>query len=235
MKIKVQNLTKSFSHNQNVLKGISFDLDEKSTLAIIGNSGGGKSTLLKILAGYEYPDSGEVFKDNEIISSSKYILPPQKRKIGMIFQDYALFPHLTVDQNIRFGYKEKEAKHDIQELYNLTGLTGFEKRYPHELSGGEQQRVAIARSLAADPEVILMDEPFSSIDIVHRERVRKELKDLFSEFGLTVVLVSHDYRDALSLASHVLVLENGDQVQFGTLKQVVENPSSEFVARLFGK
>jgi len=234
MKLEVKHISKSYKKGSPVLQDISFSLEQGKTLSVIGNSGGGKSTLLKLLAGYEFPDQGEILKDGELISSNKYILPPQKRKIGMIFQDYALFPHLTVDQNIRFGY-DKNSSQNINELYDLIRLNGFEKRYPNELSGGEQQRVAIARSLASDPDIILMDEPFSSIDIVHREEVRMELKELFKQFGVTVMLVSHDFRDAITLANDVLVLESGKAIQNASLDEVVKNPSSDFVAKLFGQ
>jgi len=234
MKLEVKNISKSYRKGHVILKEISFSLKEGNILSVIGNSGGGKSTLLNLLSGYEFPDQGEIFKDDKLISSKNFILPPQKRKIGMIFQDFALFPHLTVDQNIRFGYRNNSG-HSVSELYELIRLKGFEKRYPNELSGGEQQRVAIARSLAAGPDIILMDEPFSSIDIVHREEVRLELKELFEKFGITVVLVSHDYRDALTLADDVLVLESGKVIQNGSLETVTNNPASNFVAKLFGQ
>ncbi len=234
MKLEVRNISKAYEIGKPVLKDISFKLESGKILSVIGNSGGGKSTLLNLLAGYDYPDGGEIVKDEEVISSPKYIKAPQERAIGMIFQDYALFPHLTVDQNIRFGHK-KESGINVEELYGMINLKGYKKRYPHELSGGEQQRVAIARSLAAGPDIILMDEPFSSIDIVVREDVRKELKDLFHELNVTVILVSHDARDAISMADEVLVLENGKVIQNDALKEVQQNPSNNFVRKLFGK
>jgi iron(III) transport system ATP-binding protein len=234
MKLQVENISKSYGKHVNALSDISFELTQGKVMFVLGNSGGGKSTLLRLIAGYEFPDAGGIKKDGVLISNHNYLLPPQKRKIGMIFQDYALFPHLTVDQNIRFGYDKNSAQHELKELYELTQLSGFEGRYPHELSGGEQQRVALARSLAAQPDIILMDEPFSSIDVVNRELVRKELKDLIQRLGITTIIVSHDYRDALTIGDDVLVLDQGKMVQFGPVQDVNNQPSSEFVAKLFG-
>ena len=231
--IEVKHLTKSFQSDQAVLNDISFELRSKEVLAVIGSSGSGKSTLLSILAGFEFPDAGEILKNSEVVSNASYCLNPSKRKIGMIFQDFALFPHLTVDKNIRFGFNGKDDE-EIEALYRITGLGSLRKRYPQDLSGGEKQRVAMARALAAKPDVLLMDEPFSGIDVILRTSVRSELKDLISNSGVATILVTHDHQDVMALANKVLVLNDAEIVQRGTPQELYNNPNSLYVAQLFG-
>lgn len=234
--LEVKNLGKEYEKGKSVLSDISFDLNKASITAVIGNSGGGKSTLLKLIAGYEFPSSGQILKNGNLISEPNSCTPPQKRKIGMIFQDYALFPHLTVDQNIRFGHQANSKNSiDINSLYELTRLSDFKTRYPRELSGGEQQRVAIARSMAAQPDILLMDEPFSSIDVVNREKVRSELKSMLEAAKMSTIMVSHDYKDAMALADQVLILKDGNCVQKGSPLGIYNEPNDIFVARLFGE
>jgi len=231
--IEVKHIKKSYQKGINVLEDISFEVEEGHVMSIIGNSGGGKSTLLRMIAGYEQPDAGEIFKNNEALCNDSFQMPASRRKIGMVFQDFALFPHLTVDRNIRYGFNAK-GNYSLTELYDLTKLKGFENRYPHELSGGEQQRVAIARSLAASSDVLLMDEPFSNIDIANKEKVRVYLKELLNQAGITSIIVTHDYRDAMILANDVLVLNEGRTAQYGNIHEVYRFPNSLIVAKLFG-
>lgn len=232
--LEILNLQKSYQRNIRILSDISFTIDTGSITAIIGNSGGGKSTLLRLIAGFEFPDQGMIRKHGILISDPQYVTPPQKRKIGIIFQDYALFPHLSVEKNIRFGLDRKEDQNMPERIMEMLRLNGMRDRYPSELSGGEQQRVAIARSLVARPDILLMDEPFSSIDVINRSSVRSELKELLKKLKTTAILVSHDYRDAMSLANQIIVLRDGKIAQTGSPDQVFNHPTSVFVARLFG-
>jgi iron(III) transport system ATP-binding protein len=231
--LSVHQLSKSYNGSTKALDDVSFELESGKIMAVIGNSGGGKSTLLRLLAGFEKPDSGEILKRGHCISSPSTVLDARNRKIGMIFQDFALFPHFTVDQNIKFGYQKGGLS--LQELYGLTGLAGLEKRYPHELSGGQQQKVALARSLAAAPDILLMDEPFSSIDVINKKVLREELKGVLKQTDMTAIIVSHNYRDVMELADQVLVLNQGKVIQQGPPKSVYESPANDFVAALFGK
>jgi len=198
------------------LTNISFNMKKGEIFSILGDSGGGKSTILRLIAGLEEPSSGSIVIDKRIIFDDNTFILPEKRGIGMVFQDYALFPHMTVSENIKFGLtnlnktKKEERAKEMLELVNLQELS---KRYPHELSGGQQQRVAIARALAPKPSVLLLDEPFSNLDTNLKRKIREELKAIINKTGITSIFVTHDREDVKSIADKVVVLKEGIAVK----------------------
>lgn len=213
MFIEIRDLNFKYKNSKvQTLKGVSFNMNKGEILSILGESGGGKSTVLRLIAGLEEPLSGSIVIDNKIIIDNNTFLSPEKREIGMVFQDYALFPHMTVDENIKFGLnslKKKEKEDRVKEMLELVNLQEFGKRYPHELSGGQQQRVAIARSLAPKPSVLLLDEPFSNLDANLRTKIREELKIILDKAGITSIFVTHDKEDVKSIADKVVILKDG--------------------------
>jgi iron(III) transport system ATP-binding protein len=229
----LDNISKSFK-GKAVLKNISFSMHGTEIVALLGESGSGKSTLLRIISGFETPDQGEVrFNDNVLVNDHQFV-KPEHRDIGMIFQDYALFPHLTVEQNIRYGSKMKASVEIADAIIDLFGLSDQLKKKPSTLSGGQQQRVAIARALVAKPRVLLLDEPFSNLDQSLRRTIRTEIKRINREFGLPMVMVSHDPEDALELADRIAVLKEGEMVQLDTPQNLYWNPRDKQVGSLFG-
>ena len=233
--LKIENITKSFGRT-NVLSTITFSLEEGQFGCLLGSSGSGKSTLLRIIAGIEMQDSGNVILNNEVISGNSTFVKPEKRGIGMIFQDYALFPHLTVQKNILFGIGEQTVNNSsLKKLIDILELGDLLNRYPHELSGGQQQRVAIARTLAVNPKLILMDEPFSNLDEWLKEEVRDKLKIVLKEFKSTILFVTHNAMDALNFADKIMILEQGNILQEGSIVEIIDNPKNAKVAGIFGK
>lgn len=231
--LQVNDITKNFGAVK-VLDGVSFALPRGGFGCLLGSSGSGKSTLLRIVAGLEVQDSGTVSLSGNIVSDGKTFVKPEKRNIGMIFQDYALFPHLTVEQNILFAAKNKNSA-SVDQLIQVLGLRELLKRYPHQVSGGQQQRVAIARSLAVEPQVLLMDEPFSNLDEWMKEEVRDELRLILQQLGATVLFVTHHAQDALSFADHIMIMDQGKIVQQGDSRQIIDQPVNAKVAGIFGK
>lgn len=232
MSIHVNSIKKNFGKDQFQLDSISFDAEPGEIITILGESGSGKTTLLRILAGFEIADHGSLQVGDQIIFDDRHFLRPEQRKIGMVFQDYALFPHLSVEKNILFG--SKNSSKSITKWLELTGLVGFEKKYPHELSGGQQQRVAIARSLAAEPELILLDEPFSNLDDSIKSHLREEIRIILKNSNTTAIIVTHDINDCLAIADQILVLHQGRQLQFGKPEHLYHQPKDLYVSRLFG-
>ncbi|GIM28854.1 hypothetical protein CPJCM30710_15200 [Clostridium polyendosporum] len=224
MFIEISNLTFKYRNSKiETLKDISLSMQKGEILSILGESGGGKSTVLRLIAGLETPVSGSITIDNKIMFDSNTFIVPEKRGIGMVFQDYALFPHMTVDENIKFGLKnltKKEKENRVQEMLELVNLQDFSKRYPHELSGGQQQRVAIARALAPKPSVLLLDEPFSNLDAHLKSKIREELKAILNQTGITSIFVTHDREDVKSIADKVVILKEGVIVESGTPKEI---------------
>ena len=231
----VRQVTKSYD-TRLALSDFSLELEKGSFLSIVGASGSGKSTLLRIMAGLEVQDAGEVFLDGEMILNPKHKLVSGYDEIKLIHQDYHLFPNSTVEENIArplLQYDKKYSKQRVEELLGLLGLKEFRNRYPRQLSGGQQQKVAIAKALSVEPELLLLDEPFSSLDTIQTHQLISELKSLFEELGTTVVFVTHDLDDALRLTDNLLILQKGKTVQVGTSKELCEKPKSRYVARLF--
>lgn len=214
---------------------MNLELKEGEFLALLGPSGCGKSTLLRLIAGLETPDGGTIEVGGRIVTDSRVFVPPEKRRVGIVFQDYALFPHLDVTANIAYGLtKSSNRKERVKKMLSLVGLKGFERRMPHELSGGEQQRVALARSLAPKPKVLLLDEPFSNLDADLRARVRIEVKDILSYTGATVIFVTHDQEEALFMGDRVGVMNTGQLEQIDTPEAIFHRPATPFVAQFVG-
>jgi iron(III) transport system ATP-binding protein len=199
-------------------------------LALLGPSGCGKTTLLRLIAGFETPDAGEVCFEGAVVNH----LAPEKRRVGMVFQDYALFPHLTVAENVGFGVPRALRRERLAELLELVGLRGLEARYPHELSGGQQQRVALARALAPNPDLVLLDEPWSNIDPLLRGSMRDELAAILREIGVTVILVTHDREEAFSLADRIAVMRAGTVVQTASPEELYLLPLDRWTAEFVG-
>ncbi|HBH10090.1 MAG TPA: ABC transporter ATP-binding protein [Gammaproteobacteria bacterium] len=234
--LKLSKVSKSFHRDRiNALKKISFACGKGNMISIVGSSGSGKSTLLRIIAGLEIPDEGQIILDGNLINDNNTFVPPEKRNCSLVFQDFALFPNMTVKENIFFGKNAIENKVMIDELMKFTILDDLANRYPHEISGGQQQRVALVRALSINPTLLLLDEPLSHLDYELKDNVRNELVNLIKKVGATVLMVSHDTEDAMIMADKVLVLNNGLIEQFDTPSNVFKSPVSSYVARLFGK
>ena len=228
-------LRKSFGRAL-VVDGVSFDVAPGRILALLGPSGCGKTTTLRLIAGFETPDSGTIVIDGQTMQSAGRSVPPEKRRVGMVFQDYAIFPHLSVADNVRFGLSRATARDDrVAEMLELVGLAGEGERMPHELSGGQQQRIALARALAPQPAVLLLDEPFSNLDAALRGAVRQEVKDLLRESDTTAIFVTHDQEEALFLGDEVAVMRDGRLEQVGPAEQVFHAPRTRFVAEFVGQ
>lgn len=233
--IEIEKVEKNYSEN-NVISPLSLEIYSGEFLTILGPSGCGKTTLLRMIAGFEEPSSGVIKLNGEAINS----LPPYKRDMNLVFQHYALFPHMNVERNIQFGLKMKgislqEQKVRAEEAMRLTQLTEFRNRKPSQLSGGQQQRVAIARAIVNNPKVLLLDEPLGALDFKLRKDLQRELKNLQRELGITFIYVTHDQEEAMSMSDRIVVMNNGKIEQIGTPKEIYQNPASKFVATFIGE
>lgn len=236
--LDVQNLVKKFhGSDRSAVDDISFELSEDEILALVGPSGCGKTTTLRLIAGLERPDSGFIRLNDRVVASDSVFVPPEQRGVGMVFQDHALFPHLTVFENIAFGLRGKpqsEVKSIVGEMLHLVGLLPLSKRYPHALSGGERQRVALARALAPRPVLLLMDEPFSSLDADLRTEVREHVRGILKSMRATVIFVTHDQDEALFMGDRLAVLQKGELEQIGTPEEIFHESNTRFVAEFMG-
>ncbi|MPZ23488.1 MAG: ATP-binding cassette domain-containing protein [Dehalococcoidia bacterium] len=214
--------------------GVNLSLSRGCTLGLVGPSGCGKTTLLRLVAGFIRPDDGAIELAGRTLAAGRVFVPPEQRRVGMVFQDYALFPHLSVSSNIAFGLPKGKDARRVDEMLDLVGLSDKASRMPHELSGGEQQRVALARSLAAEPNLLLLDEPFSNLDTGLRARVRAEVRSIIEATGITAIYVTHDQEEALSLPQEVAVMLDGRIVQSGLPGAVYSRPASRDVAEFLG-
>lgn len=237
--LKVQNLHKKYpGEHYGAVVNISFDLKECEVLAVVGRSGSGKSTLLRMLAGLMKPDSGQIIFEGEELKNPEEQLIAGHEKIKMVFQDFQVQANMTVAENIRYkllhfnkSYQEERS----EELMELCGITSFADKMPHELSGGQQQRLSLARALADDPQLLLMDEPFSNLDPIIKEDLLMELTEIVQKENLSLILVSHDTRDALLIADRIAFVERGELIQMDTPEKIYKEPSTLEVAQFFGR
>ena len=236
MKIKnalvIENLTHSYHNNNDsnlIVDSINLKIKEGELLGLLGPSGCGKTTLLRLIAGFEVPKKGKIILRNNEISNCYKIIPPEKRNIGMVFQDYALFPHLNVFENAKFGLKNKKNLSRVDYLLNVLGIDSLKDRYPHELSGGQKQRLAIARALTPGPSFLLLDEPFCSLDLNVRLKLRSELPIILKNFNASGLLVTHDPEEAMAICDKVAVMNNGYIHQIDKPSELINNPQTLFV------
>ncbi|MDC0216304.1 ABC transporter ATP-binding protein [Candidatus Pelagibacter sp.] len=234
--VKFDKVDKSYDGKILVVKGLDLDIAEGEFITMLGPSGSGKTTCLMMLAGFETPTHGEIYLNNNIISN----IPPHKRGIGMVFQNYALFPHMTVYENLAFPLRVRkipkdEADKKIDKALSMVSLQGFEARMPMQLSGGQQQRVAVARALVFDPQVVLMDEPLGALDKNLRESMQYEIKHIHESIGVTVVYVTHDQGEALTMSNRIAVFNDGKVQQLSSPSSLYEKPVNSFVAEFIGE
>jgi len=213
-----------------VVRDVSFDLRPGAIACLLGPSGCGKTTLLRLIAGFETPEQGSIYLEGRSISSRDRILAPEHRQMGMVFQDFALFPHLRIAANIAFGLRRDLRAARVEELLALTQLEGLGDRYPHQISGGQQQRVALARALAPRPRLVLLDEPFSGLDVTLRERLATEVRSILQRESTAAILVTHDQQEAFAFADEIGVVREGRIEQWGTARDLYHRPATRFVA-----
>ena len=234
--VRFENVDKSYDGKLLVVKGLNLDIAEGEFVTMLGPSGSGKTTCLMMLAGFETPTNGQIYLDNNVISD----IPPHKRGIGMVFQNYALFPHMTVYENLAFPLRVRkipkdEADKKVDKALSMVSLQGFEARMPMQLSGGQQQRVAVARSLVFDPKLVLMDEPLGALDKNLRESMQYEIKHIHENIGVTVVYVTHDQTEALTMSNRIAVFNDGKVQQLSSPDDLYERPVNSFVAEFIGE
>jgi len=235
--LSLRNITCSYD-DRKVVSDVSMHVNAGSLICLLGPSGCGKTTVLRAIAGFQTLDEGEILINNRSVSLPGYTLPPEKRRLGMVFQDYALFPHLTISENVAFGLRHlptPNSRATVEAMLEIVGLSDLGDRYPHELSGGQQQRVALARALAPQPDLILMDEPFSNLDVELRERLSDEVRHILKKQGITAVLVTHDQQEAFALGDQVGVMRDGRLLQWDTPYNLYHEPNCRFVADFIGQ
>ncbi|MGY3714980.1 ABC transporter ATP-binding protein [Sutcliffiella cohnii] len=213
MYVKIEDLLFQYRNAKTpTIQNFSLNIEKGEVVSILGDSGSGKSTILRLIAGLEVPQKGSITINGQKMIDDKHFTPPEKRGIGMVFQDYCLFPHMTVANNIKFGLKKlnrKQKQERLEEMLTLVNLQDFKDRYPYELSGGQQQRVALARALAPAPSLLIFDEPFSNLDASLQEKIREELRVIIKQTGITSILVTHDEADAKALADRIVYVKEG--------------------------
>ncbi|MGI2329159.1 ABC transporter ATP-binding protein [Planococcus sp. YIM B11945] len=241
--IEVLGVSKKYG-SFTALHEVDLEIGSGEFVAVLGPSGCGKTTLLKLLAGFMGPTEGAIVMDDAAVATAKGVVPPEKRNIGMVFQSFALWPHMTIAEHIKFPLhhhpnRKKEGKHEVQarvsNVLNLVGLESFAERYPSELSGGQKQRVALARAIAPKPNLLLMDEPFSALDVELRMEMRREIQKLHRETGASIVFVTHDQSEALAIADKIVVMNAGRIEQIAAPEEIYTRPETEFVATFVGK
>lgn len=235
MYLKIENISKIFEKGRGI-KNISFQLEKGELVSFLGPSGCGKTTLLNIIGGFVKNDSGSIYLEDKDITE----YPPEKREIVTVFQNYALFPHMNVIENVKYGlkyrgYNKEEQIKLAKEYLKIVGLEGYEKNSVGELSGGQQQRVALARALVLQPKILLLDEPFSNLDAKLKIAMREEIKELQKRLGISMIFVTHDQEEALSISDRIVVMSNGEIVQIGKLEEIYYSPKNRYVAEFIGK
>lgn len=237
--VNINNLTKSFG-NTEVLHQFSHTIQDGQFVTLLGPSGCGKTTILRIIAGFERPTTGSVSIGDRIVSDEKTFVPPEKRDIGMVFQSYAVWPHMNVYDNIIYPLKikktdKKEIEKRAQDVLDIVHLTAYKDRMPDQLSGGQQQRVALGRALIAQPDLLLLDEPLSNLDAKLREKMRYEIKEIQQQLGITVVYVTHDQIEAMTMSDQIILIDSGTVQQIGTPTEIYTRPTNPFVANFVGR
>ena len=238
--VTIKGLTKRYG-DVAAVEGLSLEVQPSELVSLLGPSGCGKTTTLRLVAGFLRPEAGEIWVGERCLSSPTGVVPPERRRMAMIFQSYALWPHMTVAQNVAYGLRlkagvsktEREAR--VKDMLRVVQLGGYESRYPGELSGGQQQRVAVARALVVEPEILLLDEPLSNLDANLREEMRFEIRRLHATFAITTLYVTHDQGEAMVISDRVAVLHRGRVVQVGTAEDLFQRPRTRFVAEFIGK
>ena len=237
--VNIQNVTKAFGDNV-VLREFSATFRDGEFITLLGPSGCGKTTMLRIIAGFEKPTAGEVFIDGTLVSGGKTFVPPEKRGIGMVFQSYAVWPHMNVFDNVAYPLTirhvpKAEVKASVERVLGIVHLSQYAERFPSQLSGGQQQRVALARALVAEPKLLLLDEPLSNLDAKLRESMRFEIKEIQRKLGITVVYVTHDQTEAMTMSDRIFLINRGEIQQCGTPQEIYNSPVNQFVADFLGK
>ena len=233
MYLEVENLVKSYGNNP-VIKNLTFSIEKGQLISFVGESGSGKSTFLKCLSGLENINSGKVILNNKIINDKNLFVKPQRRKIGYVFQDYPLFPHLNIRENICFNLEKRYFK-NFEDIVKLTNLKQLLERYPHEISGGEQQRVSIARSIIREPDLLLLDEPFSNLDANIKYSIRDEICKIIKKTNTTTILVTHDINDALNISDKILIFKAGIVQQYSDPEKMYCEPANCYCAEVLGE
>tara|TARA_B100000900_G_scaffold108223_1_gene90142 strand:- start:5658 stop:6623 length:966 start_codon:yes stop_codon:yes gene_type:complete len=233
MYLEIKNLVKSYNINVNVIKDLSFSVNKGELISFVGESGSGKSTFLKCISGLEKISSGNIKLNNKILNSKDVFVKPQNRKISYVFQDYPLFPHLNIKKNICFNLDKKYYK-NLQKIIKLTNLDNLLERYPHEISGGEQQRACIARAIIREPDILLLDEPFSNLDTNIKFTIRDEICRIIRESKITTILVTHDINDALNISDKILIFKAGIVQQFSSPETMYCEPANCYCAEILG-
>lgn len=231
MKLSINNLYKSFG-DKKAVNDVNFTIKKGEIFTLLGASGSGKTTILRTITGFEVPTSGIIKFDDKVISDKQTFITPEKRSVGLVFQDLALFPHMTVEKNILFAMNKDD---DLDEIIDLCKLTGLKNRYPHEISGGEMQRVALARAIASNPEILLLDEPFNNLDIILKESILKDIKRIIKKRGITALFVTHHKDEAYYLSDRIAIMKKGHIEQIGTPMELYKFPVSEYTASFLGK
>jgi iron(III) transport system ATP-binding protein len=237
--VSLQGLTKKFT-GLAAVEDLRLEIKDGEFVSLLGPSGCGKTTTLRLVAGFLEPDAGEIRVNDKIISSAAVLIPPERRNMSMIFQSYAVWPHMTVFQNVAYGLKFKkltsrEIEERTERLLCVVHLEALKARYPAELSGGQQQRVALARALVVEPQILLLDEPLSNLDANLREEMRFEIRRLHEEFGITTIYVTHDQGEAMVASDRIVVMNKGKIIQSGTPQEILDHPKTRFVAEFIGK
>ena len=224
--LEIENLSKSYESKLEVVSDCSFSIESGNICAIVGESGSGKSTLFRLIAGLERPEKGSIKVKEKIVSNDKFIVAPKNRNVGLVFQDFSLFPHMTVKENIEFGLVKNKNK-KVEELLKIIRMENFLNRYPHELSGGQQQRVSLARSLALDPSLLLLDEPFSNLDTELKSKLRKDVRNIIKEIGTSSIFITHDILDALDIADEIIFMDNGKIIRQCKIEDIFKDVKNE--------
>ncbi|MFL3008261.1 MAG: ABC transporter ATP-binding protein [Candidatus Neomarinimicrobiota bacterium] len=232
--LKTHGLSKSYG-KENILINFNLNIESSEIISVVGDSGSGKTTLLRLISGLELPDNGQIILNNYIVNDEGVFIPPEKRDCSLVFQDYALFPNISMLHNIYFGKNSNQNKERVEELIRVTKIEKILDKFPHECSGGEQQRVALVRALAVNPSLVMMDEPLSNLDYNLKSNLGLMIRKLLKKFKTTAVIVTHDINDAMEISDKIVVINKGKVIQKGPPNEIYNNPNSKKVSLLFGE